>query len=241
MLPPARRRKPAPFNAMRLAIVMPVLNEAGALRTHLTEALAAADETWVVDGGSRDDSLGIAEELGAHTATAPAGRGSQLRHGAELALHAGAEALVFLHADTSLPPHARNDIESALRGGAKGGGFCVRFDDPRAVFRIGERIVNLRTRLLSAPLGDQAQFVAAAAYVEIGGMREWPILEDIDFVRRLRRHGRVQVLAGPVVTAARRFQERGIVRTIARNWLIWLLYLGGVPPHRLATLYPRRD
>jgi hypothetical protein len=149
-------------------------------------------------------------------------------------------ALLFLHADTVLPAGARALIERALAGGAVGGGFEVRFDDPRRIFALGSRIVNLRTRLLRAPLGDQAQFLTREAFLALGGFRDWPILEDVDLMRRLRKHGRVEVLRPPATTAVRRFVERGITRTIAINWSIWALYLAGVPPARLARLYPPR-
>ena len=148
--------------------------------------------------------------------------------------------LLFLHADTVLPAGARALIERTLARGAVGGGFEVRFDDPRRIFALGSRIVNLRTRLLRAPLGDQAQFLTREAFLALGGFREWPILEDVDLMRRLRKHGRVEVLRAPATTAVRRFVERGITRTIAINWSIWALYLVGVAPARLARLYPPR-
>jgi hypothetical protein len=87
------------------------------------------------------------------------------------------------------------------------------------------------------PLGDQAQFATAQAFRALGGYRDWPILEDLDFARRLKRHGRVALVERPVTTAARRFVERGVVATVATNWLIWGLFLAGVSPHRLAGLY----
>jgi hypothetical protein len=114
----------------------------------------------------------------------------------------------------------------------------VRFDDPRRIFALGSLIVNLRTRLWRVPLGDQAQFVTRDAYLRLGGFRKWPILEDLDMIRRLKRYGPVTVLRAPVETAARRFVEGGIARTIAINWSIWALYFLGVDPPRLARLYP---
>ena len=193
----------------------------------------------VADGGSSDATLAIAREAGARLVESSAGRGGQLNAGARAALDAGADVLLFLHADTVLPAGARALIERAVASGAVGGGFEVRFDDPRRIFALGSRIVNLRTRLLRAPLGDQAQFVTGEAFLALGGFREWPILEDLDLMRRLRKHGRVEVVRAPATTAARRFVEGGIARTIAINWSIWALYLAGVDPARLARLYPR--
>ena len=91
--------------------------------------------------------------------------------------------------------------------------------------------------MLKMPLGDQAQFVLATAYEELGGFSDWPILEDLDFVRRLKRRGPLRIVTAPVLTQARRFQERGITRTVATNWLIWFLFLVGVKPELLARLY----
>lgn len=219
---------------MRLAIVVPTLNEERALRRHLPAALAMADEVIVSDGGSTDGTLAVARELGATLITGPPGRGGQLTRGAEAT---DAPLLLFLHADTRLPDDGIERIREAVAGGAVGGGFLVRFDVGLPVLRFGERLINARTRLTRWPLGDQAHFVTREAFRALGGYRDWPILEDLDFARRLRRHGRTVLIASPVTTAARRFVEQGIVRTVATNWLIWLLFLCGVSPHWLARLY----
>ncbi len=229
----------APKPAMRLAIVIPTLNEEDALSANLDRAQRAGDIVVISDGGSQDHTLEIAARLGARLVTGEPGRGHQLNRGAAAALEEGATALLFLHADTCLPRAARQLVQDALDGGAVGGGFSVRFDSPRPIFGLGARIVNLRTRLLRAPLGDQAQFVGASVYRSLGGFQNWPILEDVDFIRRLRRRGRVAILGAPVTTSTRRFTERGIGKTIAINWLIWGLFLLGVKPERLARLYPQ--
>ncbi len=219
---------------MRLAIVVPTLNEEASLRRHLPASLAAADQVVVSDGGSTDGTLAVARELGALVVTGPPGRGGQLTRGAEAT---DAPLLLFLHADTRLPPDGVRRIREAVTGGAMGGGFLVRFDAGRPMLRLGERLINLRTRWTGLPLGDQAQFVTREAFRRLGGYRDWPILEDLDFAMRLRRLGRTVLIPSPVTTAARRFLEQGIVRTVATNWLIWLLFFCGVSPHRLARLY----
>jgi uncharacterized protein len=219
---------------MRLAIVVPTLNEEASLRRHLPAALDAADQVVVSDGGSTDGTLTVARELGAIIVTGPPGRGGQLTRGAEAT---DAPLLLFLHADTLLPPDGVCRIREAVAGGAVGGGFLVRFDVDRSVLRLGERLINARTRWTGWPLGDQAQFVTREAFRRLGGYRDWPILEDLDFVMRLRCLGRTVLIPSPVTTAARRFQEQGIARTVSTNWLIWLLFFCGVSPHRLARLY----
>jgi len=219
---------------MRLAIVIPALNEEAALRDLLPAALAAADEVVVSDGGSADGTVAVARELGARVVTGPPGRGGQLTRGAEAT---GAPLLLFLHADTRLPPDGIERVREAVAGGAVGGGFLMRFDTDGALLRLGERLINARTRLIRCPLGDQAHFVTREAFRALGGYRDWPILEDLDFALRLRRHGRTALIASPVTTAARRFVQQGVLRTVATNWLIWILYFCGVSPHRLARLY----
>jgi hypothetical protein len=128
-------------------------------------------------------------------------------------------------------------VRAAVAAGAVGGGFLVRFDAEGLVYRLGERVANLRARITRAPLGDHGQFVTRAAFEELGGFREWPLLEDLDFIRRLGRRGRVAVLPLRVTTSARRFEAGGPLRTVLRNWWIWVLYALGVSPHRLARLY----
>jgi len=219
---------------MRAAIVVPTLDEEEALARHLPAALLAADEVVVSDGGSRDGTVELARRLGARVVAGPPGRGGQLNRGAA-ACSAG--LLLFLHADTALPPGGLELARAAVAAGAVGGGFRVRFDVDRPAQRLGARLINLRTRLTRVPLGDQAQFATAEAFRALGGYRDWPILEDLDFGRRLKRHGRVALVERPVTTAARRFVERGVVATVATNWLIWGLFFAGVSPHRLAGLY----
>ncbi len=196
--------------------------------------LAMADEVVVSDGGSRDETARVAAELGATVVRGAPGRGGQLNRAAAAAR---SEVFVFLHADSSLPRGALERVRETLARGAVGGAFLVAFDSPRRLLRLGARLINLRTRLTRAPLGDQAQFVTREAFEALGGYRDWPILEDLDFIRRLRRHGRIAILPERVTTSARRFEARGVARTVSVNWLIWILYYAGVSPLRLARLY----
>lgn len=212
---------------------MPALNEENTLRRNLPAALAAADEVVVSDGGSTDLTPEVAREMGARVVTGPTGRGGQLNRGAAAA---AADILVFLHADTVLPPGGAAAVREAVANGAAGGAFRVRFDSG-GLLRLGARLINLRTRLTRLPLGDQAQFATRETFDRLGGFKDWPILEDLDFALRLRRTKRLVLLEEAVTTGARRFLAQGLARTVATNWLIWFLFFLGVSPHRLARLY----
>lgn len=225
---------------MRLAIVIPTLNERASLTPTLVSARSAlelGDVLVVTDGGSKDATTELAAGAGAEVVIGPAGRGVQLNRGATVALERGADALLFLHADSRLTHDARAEIASALDGGAVGGGFTVRFEPSTPLLRLGERVVNARTRAFRVPLGDQGQFVKASVFSAIGGFPAWPILEDLELLKRMRRRGRIAVVESPVTTSARRFHERGVLRTVTGNWLIWTLFFAGVAPSRLARLY----
>jgi len=220
---------------MRLAIVVPTLNEEDTVRRNLPAALAVADEVIVSDGGSADGTVAVARSLGARVVTGPPGRGIQLNRGVAEAVTA--DILLFLHADTTLPPGGAEAVRAAVVRGAPGGAFLLRFDADRPMQALGSWLVNRRTRWLRVPLGDQAQWATREVFEKLGGFPDWPLLEDIDFIGRLRRLPGFTIIEEPVITGARRFLEQGTVRTVAINWLIWLLFLGGVSPHRLARLY----
>lgn len=219
---------------MKLAIVILTLDEEAALARSLPLALAEADEVVVSDGNSRDRTADVARRGGATLVSGVASRGEQLARGVAATT---ADAILVLHADTLLASGSGQRVRQALVAGAVGGGFTMRFDASRLSLRLASRLINLRTRLSRAPLGDQAQFFTRRAYDDIGGVRNWPLLEDLDLIRRLRRRGPLVVLDPPVETSARRYLVRGVARNIATNWLIWSLFWLGVTPQRLARLY----
>jgi len=218
---------------MRAAVIIPTLDEEGPL-TDLLPTLGEADEIWVSDGGSRDGTATVASASGARWIRGTPGRGAQLRRAAA---RCTADVLVFVHADTRLPAGSLARIREAVAAGAVGGGFLLRFDRDLPWLRLGAKLINLRSRWSECPLGDQAQFVRRDVYERLGGFRPWPILEDLDLARRLKREGRVALLTPPVTTSARRFVRQGPTRTVATNWAIWALYFLGVSPLQLARLY----
>ena len=220
--------------AISVAVVVPTLNEEEAIQRYLPRLVGQADEVLVSDGGSSDSTTALAEQLGARVITGARGRGAQMNLGAQAAR---SQILLFLHADTRLPEGALESVKTAVQSGKIGGGFLADFDDPRPLMRLGSALVNLRTRWSRIPLGDQAQFATRQAFTELGGFRDWPILEDLEFMRRLKDHGPITVIRQPVVTSARRYVQNGVFRTIANNWSIWALFFLGVSPEKLERRY----
>ena len=221
-----------------LSIVMPVFDEAERMAVALAALapLRARDgaELIVVDGGSRDASVARCAGLADRVIAAPRGRARQMNAGAAAAR---GDALLFLHADTALPPGAPAAIADALSGHAWGR-FDVRIDGRTALLPAVAALMNLRSRLSGIATGDQAIFVRRAAFEAVGGFPDQPLMEDIEISRRLRRQcGRPACLRDKVVTSGRRWDRDGAWRTIVLMWRLRWLYWRGVPPERLAAAY----
>lgn len=223
---------------MRLAIVIPALNEAANLARLLPDLVrdCPGAEIVVVDGGSGDDTAAVvARGPGARLLASARGRALQMNHGARAA---GGDTLLFLHADTRLPAGAARAIERALaEPGAVGGRFDVRFDSDRPLFRVIAWLMNTRSRASGICTGDQAMFVRRADFEAIGGYPEIPLMEDIELSRRLKRRGRVRALRLRVTTSARKWEREGPLRTIGLMWALRFLHCCGVAPARLHRWY----
>lgn len=192
----------------------------------------------VVDGGSRDATAARAEQLGARLIASEPGRARQLAAGANAA--GDADALVFLHADGALPAGWSAAVRAALADPAvAGGAFAFKFAERGARLRFVELGVRLRLALARLPYGDQALFVRRSTLLEIGGVPQAPIMEDLDLVRALRAHGRLALLPLPVITSARRYLAGGVLRTMWRNWLALAAWTLGLDRARVAAWYRR--
>jgi len=220
-----------------------MLNEERTIaRTLDTIAAAASDaativEVIVVDGGSSDRSREEARPRCARLLVAPRGLARQMNAGAAAA---GGDALVFVHADTLVPPTFAGDIALALADPmVVGGRFDLRLDDGARLFGLIGWLISARSRLSRTGTGDQAIFVRREVFDRLGGYRDLAVCEDLDLARRLKRAGRVACLRSRVTTSARRWRERGVLATTARMWFIRAAFLLGVPPARLARLYNR--
>jgi rSAM/selenodomain-associated transferase 2 len=228
-----------------LSIIVPVLNEEAGISTAL-EALddlrRFGHEVIVVDGGSTDATAALARPLADLIVTAPRGRAAQMNAGAA---RAAGDTLVFLHADTRLPPAADFAIVDGLRhAGRVWGRFNVKIDGRHPLLRVVAAMMNLRSRATGIATGDQAIFVTRAAFAECGGYPDIPLMEDIALSKRLKRIGSPLCLAARVTTSGRRWEQRGIFRTILLMWRLRLAYFFGADPHALARRYgyvPRED
>ena len=242
---------------MKIAVIIPTLNEEQALPGTLARAARLGfDEILVVDGGSTDRTQEIVTSLRVTRDALPAdlhqppvtrhpspvtlltvlpGRARQMNIGAS---GSQADVLLFLHADTSLPDEARQAIEQALDDPAcVGGRFDVRFERDSGLAWLIARLISLRSRWSRIATGDQALFVRRSTFERLGGFADIPIMEDVDFTRRLKRAGLVAPLRAQAVTSYRRWERCGAVRTIVLMWTLRFLYWRGVDPHKLQSVY----
>jgi len=219
-----------------LSIIIPALNEAqGIVRT--LEALqplrARGHEVIVVDGGSADGTTAAAAPLADRCVAAPRGRARQMNAGAALA---AGEALLFLHADTRLPADADRAVLAALAA-RSWGRFDVRIDGRSPLLGLVALCMNWRSRLSGIATGDQAIFVRREAFTAAGGFPDIPLMEDIALSARLKRLSRPACLAAKAVTSGRRWERRGVLRTVLLMWRLRLGYFRGAAPDELARRY----
>jgi len=232
--------------AMPISVIIPTLNEEQIIMATLAHTAALGfDELIVVDGGSLDQTPVLVESYRRRTqspaqspirlVTAPGGRARQMNEGAKAS---GGEILLFLHADTQLPGDAKTMIDTTLADQRMvGGRFDVRFDRPSMWGTIISRMMNWRSRLSGITTGDQALFVRRPVFEQMGGFADIPLMEDIDFSRRLKRKGATAALTATVTTSFRRWERHGPLRTILLMWALRFLYWIGISPSHLLEWY----
>ena len=222
---------------MRLSVVIPVLDEAvgiGATLQALALLRAAGHEVIVADGGSSDGTAALAEPGADRVIAAPRGRARQMNAGAAVAQ---GEVLLFLHADTVLPPGADRLIQQAMADGAVWGRFDVGIRGRSRWFPVIAALMNTRSRLTGIATGDQAIFVRREAFLQLGGYADQPLMEDIELSRRLRGQAAPACLRERAWTSGRRWEQRGVWPTIVLMWRLRWRYWRGESPEALARAY----
>jgi rSAM/selenodomain-associated transferase 2 len=233
---PATTPRRADDQMLRISVIVPALNEEHHLAATLASVkLSSADELIVADGGSQDSTMTVASQFTPHVLACPAGRARQMNRAAQ---QAQGDILLFLHADTLLPPGGLDLVRAAMRSPqVVGGSFRLAFLPSTLGLRVVAWGTNLRTRFGKLPFGDQALFVRRTLFEALGGYADMPFLEDVWLVRRLRRHGRLALIPRAVHTSGRRWQRHGLVSTTLRNNVVLALYWCGVSPTTLKRLY----
>lgn len=228
-----------------ISVVIPTLNADARLGECLNALVAPAldgvvKEVIVVDGGSADATLPMADSFGTRILTAPPGRGGQLRRGAEAAQ---GEWLLFLHADTVLEEGwAEEALQFIKAHPDKAAVFTLQFDAKGLAPKLVAGGAMLRTKFMKTPYGDQGLLISKELYEDIGGYAEMPLMEDVEFIRRLMKQKGPQalcVLKAQAVTSAERYERDGYVRRVMKNLTTLTRYFLGVAPEKLAQSYSR--
>lgn len=221
---------------LKISIIIPVLNEANTIAPVISTARNAENvEIIVADGGSSDGTVEIAQSLGVRVLSTAARRATQMNAGA---IAATGDILLFLHADTHLPRGYDFGVRQALaKPSSVGGAFELKIDARRLCLRLVEIGVNWRSHFFQMPYGDQAIFLLSATFDKIGGFPDLPLMEDFEFVRRLKKQGRIEIVPQPVLTSARRWQQVGVLKTTIINQIVIIAYFLGVSPNRLGEWY----
>ncbi|MDI7258921.1 MAG: TIGR04283 family arsenosugar biosynthesis glycosyltransferase [Thermodesulfobacteriota bacterium] len=223
---------------MIISIIIPVLNEATLIADTLLSLQplrAAGHELIVVDGGSTDASVILSQPLADQVIRSPRGRSQQMNGGAK---SANGEILLFLHADTFLPNGADRMINQGMNGKKKvWGRFDVKLAGKHPLLRIVELLMSLRSRLSGIATGDQGIFVRRELFEMVGGFPDIDLMEDIALSKILKKVDRPLCLWQRVLTSSRRWEKKGILRTVLLMWFLRLAYFYKVEPRRLIKLY----
>jgi len=221
-----------------ISVIVPALNEAAGIEAALAPLQswrARGHEVIVVDGGSTDGTPERAAQLADRVVASERGRAAQQNAGAAAA---GGEVFLFLHADTTLPPGADTAVLAGLERSGRGWGrFDVRLTGRHPLLRVIGRMIGARSRVSGVATGDQAIFVRREWFARVGGFPAIPLMEDVAISKALRRLGRPLSLRERVTTSSRRWERRGIVRTVLLMWRLRLEYFLGADPAALARRY----
>ncbi len=231
---------PPVVNRVTLSIIIPVLHERERIGSCLanlrSQSMIDSCQIVVVDGDPAGSTVDLIHGQDVVCLRGAAGRAAQMNAGARAAQ---GRILLFLHADTVLPPEALQKIIHVMATGSYvGGAFDLAIDSDRLFLKYIAMRASMRSRLNRIPYGDQAIFVDRAYFESLGGFREIPIMEDVDLMRRIKKdHRKIHIFSDRVLTSSRRWEVEGALYTTLRNQLLMLLYYLGVSPERLVRLY----
>jgi rSAM/selenodomain-associated transferase 2 len=224
------------WTASSITVIIPTFNESSHVKALLVylRRLNRKMELMVSDGGSTDGTSDIAKPL-AGVLRSRKGRGAQMNAGAAIA---DGEILWFLHADCHPHPDSIEEMLRALGNPAvAGGGFEYDLDHPGLIFRLTEFFSNRKNRLLKLLYGDMGIFVRKEVFEKMGGFKEIPLMEDMDFCKRLKKHGKIIIIPKRISTSAKRWIEEGAVKNLVRNWLLQIAWSLGASPDALSKHY----
>lgn len=230
---------------MKISVVIPVLNERGSLPATIAalRACHGLSEIIVADGGSTDGTVAwLQAQPDIVLVRSMRGKGPQINVGAAVAFHVSGPpdiCVLFLHADCLISQPAIDALHAALADPQlAGGAFYIRFAEsrPRSL-RLVAWGINVRARFRNSATGDQGIFVRKSVFESIGGAPEWPLFEDVELVRRIKRAGKFTVLRTPLTVSGRRYIEHGVLRTALLIYSLRLAYWLGVPPQRLKNWF----
>eukprot|EP01023_Acetabularia_acetabulum_P026777 TRINITY_DN2537_c0_g1_i6.p2 TRINITY_DN2537_c0_g1~~TRINITY_DN2537_c0_g1_i6.p2 ORF type:complete len:242 (-),score=22.39 TRINITY_DN2537_c0_g1_i6:857-1582(-) len=228
---------------LSLSVVIPTLNEECNISRTLSSIQEGCEgqipEIIIADGGSSDKTVKIAKQNCTKVIQCDKGRGKQLNSGWRAA---SGEWILFLHSDCVLPQNYHQLIKTAVSKNPKCVWGCfdtIKVDFSTWTMSVVEFFVKMRTRFGRMPYGDQGIFVKRRDLQEIGGVKEWPLMEDVDLVHQLNKRSRPIIVKGPLTTSGRRWKKLGVVQTTMINWSIIVMYYAGVDVYTLAKYYYR--
>ncbi len=224
----------------KISVIIPVYNEEEGINgtIEMLRNISGEEDIEIitVDGVPSGNTISSIKDRAVIPLKSPRGRARQMNRGAE---NASGDILLFLHADTLLPPGAFHEMRIILAGTRfTAGAFSLGFDNRSFPFRLIERMAQIRNRITRIPYGDQAYFIRKKDFDGMGGFSPVPLMEDFEFMRRIKRAGKkIHISPLKVTTSARKWETEGILYTTMRNWILQLLYATGTPPEKLYKYY----